>query len=61
MERLTNFGEGMEIGLDYTCFIDVVAALFVEEHASSSFFGYKEVQDTSVLKSRVGHRGYLAL
>ena len=29
MERLTNFGEGAEVGLNCTCFIDVVTASFV--------------------------------
>ena len=37
MERLTNFGEDVEIGFNYACFIDVVAAIFIERHTSSSF------------------------
>ena len=61
LERLTNFGEDVEIAFNYTCFVDVVVAIFIETHTSSSFLGREEVQDTSVLKSYLGHRVYLAL
>ena len=56
-----SFGEGVEIGFNYTCFIDVVVAFFIEKHTSSSFSGCEEVQGSSVLKSCLGHQGYLVL
>ena len=31
MERLRNFSKGVENGLNYTCFIAVVTAFFVEK------------------------------
>ena len=55
LERLTNSGECVEIGLYYTCFIDVVAALFVEEHAGSSLVCGEEVQGALALESHLGH------
>ena len=36
MERLMNFGKGVEIGLNYTCFTDVVTAFFIEKYAGST-------------------------
>ena len=59
-ERLTNFGEDVEIGLNYTCFIEVVTAFFIEKHAGSVLVCGEEVQGASVLESYLGHRGYLA-
>ena len=55
MERLMNFGKGVEIGLNYTCFIDVVTAFFIEKHAGSALVCGEEVQGTLVLESYPGH------
>ena len=55
MERLRNFGENVEIGLNYTCFIDVVTAFFIEKHADSALVCGEEVQGALALESHLGH------
>lgn len=49
LKRLPDFGQGVGVGFNYTCLIDVVTAFFIEEHAGAAFFRGEEVQGTPIL------------
>lgn len=49
MEGVMDFCQGIDIGFDYTGFVDIIAAFFIEEYIGFSLACSEQVQGSLVL------------
>lgn len=49
MKGVTDFCQGIDIGFDYTGFVDIIAAFFIEKYKVSSPVCSEQFQGSSVL------------